>query len=873
MIHPQNRSSIAFALLQRFRATVSSQALAGVRRAWQPLAALAIGLMLALSACIASFPDAPAGSQGSGDNLLQGRTPRRVVGVRRAGRLSDGAIGHPGDHWNTNLSATFNSAQAYVEWDLGDTKQIRAGYLQGDNNDTYIIWVSDDGENYKILWEAGPTSGGGMQARSKDELVGRGRYVRLSGRDGDGLYALTEVQLFPSRPAVFPPKLAAFEGMPFEEILRTKILVFGLALGAMVLLAYKGARTWWTLTLVALALAAGWDLWRAIAEGGPAGMLEVSLVRGMVAAVACVAVIREAWSPPQYPADRRVVLGALGLCAVLSFASFYNLGHLQFFDRKDGTPSFVHTFDMRVYYPVAKYWKELGYDGVYLASVAAAVDDDPSVTMESLGKVTLRSMKTHRTQTVSEVRGDIEAVRARFSPERWEEFKIDMRYFRHTMGARDYLSTLTDHGANATPVWMAIAHYLFKWTNATDRVLVLGGLLDPILLLITFGMIWRTFGLRTMLVSVVIFGANDYYMFGSNWAGATLRHDWMAYLGIGVCLLAREKWAAGGALLMMSALIRAFPALALVGAVMPGIWWVLEYRKQHGKLPSYATLMKDQRPLMRMVMGAAICGVVAFVISSMVCSLESWPAWYRKVVLLDTGAAVNQVSLRGLLGGTDAAYSRLLKSRAVLQWAGIFAFMGMVFAATRRKNLYHAAILGMMGVPLVFNPANYYSHFIFVIAALGATTQITSLKDLGKPARGVDAGIWVTVLLLCAMQYQTVPDKDVGHHFVVAGALLMVALVAILLLTLARDYQLGSELPALAGVPQGGPAPKGEGKKPAKETPKEPVELAKEPVAEKKEPAAEAKEPVAEKKEPAAEAKEPASEAKEPVAEAKEPEE
>jgi hypothetical protein len=248
--------------------------------------------------------------------------------------------------------------------------------------------------------------------------------------------------------------------------------------------------------------------------------------------------------------------------------------------------------------------------------------------------------------------------------------------------------------------------------------------------------------------------------------------------------------------------------LALVGAVMPGIWWVIEYRKEHGKLPSLATLQRDQRPLVRFVMGAAICGVVMFALSCAVCSPESWPAWYRKVVLLDTGAAVNQVSLRGLLGGTDAMYSRLLRSRAVLQWAGIFAFMGLVFAATRRRNIYHAAILGMMGVPLVFNPANYYSHFIFVIAILGATTQFTKLKDLGKPARGADAGIWVTLLLLCALQYQTIPDKDVAHHFIVAAALLMVALVAILLLTLARDYHLGIEEPALAGLPVGaGPEP------------------------------------------------------------------
>jgi hypothetical protein len=765
------------------------------RRAGLLAAAFALACVSILSACFSS--QEPAAGSGGGDGLLAGLAPSRQQGIVRAARLTDGTVAIAGDHWNTSLTATFRSSQAFAEWDLGESKPVRAGFLQGDNNDTYLVSVSEDGVTFKTLWEAGPVSGGGMQMRARDDLQGQGRYVRISARDGDGLYALTELQLYASRPAVFPPRLAALDGAPLEENLRTKILLFGLALSVAVLLSYKQARSWWTLALVGLVLVAGWDLWRTLQHGGPAGMQEVSLVRAVVAAVACIAVLREALSPPKLPADRRVVLGALGLTAVLSFAAFYNLGHLQFFDRKSGTPSFVHTFDMRVYYPVAKYWKELGFDGVYLASVAAAVDDDPNTTLDSLGKITLRSLKTHRTHMVSEVKADIEQVRTRFSPSRWEEFKKDMRYFRLTMGTRDYYSTLTDHGANATPVWLAIANLLFRWTNATDATLVLGGLLDPVLLLVMFGFIWRTFGLRTMLISVVVFGANDYYMFGSNWAGATLRHDWMAYLGIGVCLLARKKWEAGGALLMMAALIRAFPALALAGAAMPAAWWALDYRKNHGSFPSWTTWKTEQRPILRVALGAAVCGGILFLLSVAVCGLGSWPDWYRKVVLLDTGAAVNQVSLRGLLGGTDAMYARILRSRMVLQWAGIAAYMALVVAAARKQRLEHAAILGLMGVPVVFNPANYYSHFIFLIPILGAVAAATHFKDLGKPARGMDAGIWIILLLLCAMQYTTVTDKDTGHHFVVAGAFLLVAMTAILLMHVARNFQLGLQPAAM----------------------------------------------------------------------------
>ena len=53
-------------------------------------------------------------------------------------------------------------------------------------------------------------------------------------------------------------------------------------------------------------------------------------------------------------------------------------------------------------------------------------------------------------------------IRARFSPERWEEFKKDMKYFIDTMGPRDYLGSMQDHGGNATPVWMLSAWLIFR---------------------------------------------------------------------------------------------------------------------------------------------------------------------------------------------------------------------------------------------------------------------------------------------------------------------------------------------------------------------------------------------------------------------------
>ena len=70
---------------------------------------------------------------------------------------------------------------------------------------------------------------------------------------------------------------------------------------------------------------------------------------------------------------------------------------------------------------------------------------------------------------------------------------------------------------------------------------------DLVLLLLTFVMIGRCFGLRTALVSMVVFGSNDFIMYGTNWAGSTLRHDWLAYLGLGACAVKSEPLRPGRA--------------------------------------------------------------------------------------------------------------------------------------------------------------------------------------------------------------------------------------------------------------------------------------------------------------------------------------
>jgi hypothetical protein len=304
--------------------------------------------------------------------------------------------------------------------------------LEGDHNDEYVVSLSDDGVTFVPLWVAPPRSEGGQQPRSEADLHGSGRYVRLAPGHGDGHFSVSELQLFTERPGVFPPNVPTRRGIEVGEAVRGATLGFAAALVVFLLATARAFGRVWAPALLPVLLTAG-ALARVVSYAWPLGPLDVSLIRATTAGVAALAV----WDPSSRAVVRPArgpVLGVLGLCAAVAVAAFFNLGRSQFVDRSTGEPSFIHTYDMRVYFPIAKYFEELGFDGTYLASVAAYADDNAGASLHSLGAVPLRDMDTLRMTRVSDV-GRSAKCRNAF-PGALAGVQRDMRYFRHTMGVQ-----------------------------------------------------------------------------------------------------------------------------------------------------------------------------------------------------------------------------------------------------------------------------------------------------------------------------------------------------------------------------------------------------------------------------------------------------
>lgn len=717
--------------------------------------------------------------------------PREAAGIRGVDLLYDDERALEGARWNSSAAAHFGKG-AYAVFDLGKVTPIEASYIQGDNNDQFVIDVSDDGQSFTTLWTAPSVGGSGLRGRFAKNLEGSGRFVRLRAIGGDAYVTATELQLFSAVPSIWPPWIRPRLEATSSIWARLCLLLFGVLASLATLFGGRDAskrrsRALW----IATGLAAGMTLY-AIPGAWPPDKDLIDATRAIVAAVAGIVVLRLGFRPEQ--SNKTGLTALLGLMAFVSILTFYNFGHPQFYDQAARKRTYVHSWDMRVYFPVAKYFEELGYDGVYLASVKSYADDVLGGSLDSIQGTELRDLQTYEMRRVSDVNDEIHAIKDRFSPERWEEFKKDMSYFWTSMGRNAYLGSLRDHGGNATPAWLLPAYLMFGSADASESTFLWAAALDPVLLFLFFIVAWRTFGLRAALVCLVAYGATTVYQFGSNWGGSTLRNDWMVLLGLGVCALKSKRWYAAGLLLGWGAMIRAFPVLALLCLAMPTGWKLFEaWRAKRSGAQETGSPWAPLVPLFKVGIGVVlIAGALGAASSATFGWDESWGQWSDKIAMHANKPNVNHFGLRANIGyKADNLWHRLrargqdpelwgplttqtLEDRWWLLSLSMLSYVALAVVACRRVRLSDAAVIGTMMIPVFFYPSNYYLHILFIWPLLLAAW---STRDGDRSWSLIAA----TVLSACTLKWfgWLIPG-NYGQFLFWSGLLL--GLIAVLLL-------------------------------------------------------------------------------------------
>ena len=739
-----------------------------------------------------AFPSAVLAEPQS---LIAGKQPVRSEGVRNVERLTDGIYSNEGDEWLTDVTSRFSSAQSFVEYSLGDDLPLHCAMVQADNNDVYFLSGSQDRVHWQALWRVDAEGGPGMRVRS-ERLQASARYVRLSATGGDALYSVSEIALYAQCPDTWPPAVVRTRGVPVAETVNTKVAIFGILAGIFIVLHRRRlARAHYVLLLAVVA--AGWMLAAELANAYPFFDQEPQL-RALVAALAALVVIKEAFLKKFGEPNRTVVIGTLAVCAVTAFGTYYHFGMPQFLDHAKGRRTLVHTWDMRHYFPVAKYFRELRFDGLYAASLAAYIDNNPNFSPDQLPNIHLRDLRDSEMRSGAELADELPKMRARFTPERWEEFKRDIKYFTETMGDRDFLGGMVDHGGNATPVWVLPAYFIFRHAPANEWTLSLAGLIDPLLVLFFFFMVWRAFGLRVMLYVAVLWGASDFYNFGSNLMGSTLRQDWLVALGLGACAI-KLRWPfLGGALIAYGGLIRAFPAMATFFLAVPLVWFVVDYWRAHRRIPKFAQLRAAERPALRAFTGAAVCVIVLVAITSALFGAQdSWGKWYQKIEIHATGPSSNNVGLRNVLAfDPDYSSKGIAQRHAPDNWEimqrttfaarrPLFLLVNLivtalVLIACRGRSLEQASLLGLLLIPFYFYPSNYYCHYVFLLPLAVAVSGPDAERNRSF------AVVFVVLALMAVGQYFTLAEGWTDSRYTYQSFFLLSGF-AIIMVELARE--------------------------------------------------------------------------------------
>ncbi len=249
----------------------------------------------------------------------------------------------------------------------------------------------------------------------------------------------------------------------------------------------------------------------------------------------------------------------LGLMAAVSTAAWFNFGLFH-------GAGFVHYWEQFHYFLGSKYFPELGYDGLYVASLAAQQESSPELPLQPF----VRDLRTNAVAPTYAVPEHKAEVRGRFSAARWRQFVDDNQGFVESNSV-DYLRQIrTDHGYNPTPTWTFVARIADRFLPASRANLELLGLFDPLLLAVMFVVVFRTYGSRVGCLALVIFGLG--YPWRFDWVGgAFLRQDWLAAVVVGVCMLKRERFVLAGALFAYATMVRIFPVVFVFGLVVVAI--------------------------------------------------------------------------------------------------------------------------------------------------------------------------------------------------------------------------------------------------------------------------------------------------------------
>jgi hypothetical protein len=484
-------------------------------------------------------------------------------------------------------------------------------------------------------------------------------------------------------------------------------------------------------------------------------------------------------------------------CAALAVLSWLRFGdmHSIFVDAPDVTagqphrrkiehhqPFHFHEFFH--YYLGAKYFRDLGYEGLYDCTALADQQNarDLGQPKGHVGEWVrdLDDVLTDKSFADAIAHCQTEYV-DKMSPERWSAFRADLRELQTIVPDEWWSDVVYDAGFNPPPSWVLLGGAL-----ANIIPIHLGGMpsyllatsLDMALLLACFLVLQRFFGTATAAMAAIFFGASFIASYGWN-GGCFLRYTWVSFIVFGLAAAKRGRWVLAGALLGAAACDRVFPAGFAVGAAVP-----LAYRALRSKI--------DRERLKRFGLGFG--GVVAglLVLSLLVFGFDSWRVFVTRIGRHSDVYYTMHIGLKKVVTWRNWVASqnfhghdglqrfhdwnlRLRATWASMAWLVIpvqlIATGGAIVASARRRPYEAALLVGAVAMFCFSLPANYYYVVLALVPAMLLRAAVTAPTAAARLRDWIVLSGFITFWLSTLLAPQIFRDDIVYNHFICVALL------------------------------------------------------------------------------------------------------
>lgn len=361
----------------------------------------------------------------------------------------------------------------------------------------------------------------------------------------------------------------------------------------------------------------------------------------------------------------------------------------------------VRVWNVYHYFLGSKYFPELGYHDLYVATLAA--DEAGNGYWGSIR--TLRDLETYELISRSDALQRYHPEE-HFSAERWQSFRRDVEALQGQRAPSEWRNIFRDRGYNPPPLWTAVGRTLTWFPADWTWALKLLCSLDLLLLAFTFRLVYRTFGTSTLAGALLLWSlspVND-----GRIIGGFLQYDWFCALAAGLCYLHRQRPLPAAVFFAYAAGTRVFPAILLLSAAVPWVRrFILEGRLRRRDLHFAAAL--------------GIFGLLAFGIATL--GGGGGASWRSFVANIDHHNEAHGFGHQRI--GWAHAFTRDIRSldftppnrddrrdlftrQKNLYLASGALLLGLWAAATWRRNVPDALLLGLAPMFVLTVSSRYY---------------------------------------------------------------------------------------------------------------------------------------------------------------------